>query len=83
MPELFCRRDVSTLLNAPERLAVIFSSIAFAHGYAERRGLGAFETPKVIAEWNPLLASNAVHLARLLKQKNIRGSSRVAGVGEP
>jgi multimeric flavodoxin WrbA len=28
------------------------------------------KTPKVIAEWNPLLASNAVHLARLLKQKN-------------
>lgn len=30
-------------------------------------------TPKVIAEWNSLLASNAVHLARLLKQKNFPG----------
>jgi len=31
------------------------------------------KTPKVIAEWNPMLASNAVHLARLLKQKNYPG----------
>jgi multimeric flavodoxin WrbA len=31
------------------------------------------KTPKVIAEWNPLLASNAVHLARLLKRKNYPG----------
>jgi hypothetical protein len=31
------------------------------------------KTPKVIAEWNPMLASNAAHLARLLKQKNYPG----------
>lgn len=31
------------------------------------------KTPKVVAEWNPMLASNAVHLARLLKQKNYPG----------
>jgi hypothetical protein len=31
------------------------------------------KTPKVIAEWNPLLTSNAVHLARLLKQKHYPG----------
>jgi multimeric flavodoxin WrbA len=31
------------------------------------------KTPKVIAEWNPMLASNAVHLARLLKRKNYPG----------
>jgi multimeric flavodoxin WrbA len=27
------------------------------------------KTPKAVAEWTPLLASNAAHLARLLKQK--------------
>lgn len=31
------------------------------------------KTPKAVAEWNPMLASNAVHLARLLKQKNYPG----------
>src|SRR3984885_2894977 len=31
------------------------------------------KTPKVIAEWNPMLASNAVHLARLLKRANYPG----------
>lgn len=30
-------------------------------------------TPKAVADWNPLLASNAVHLARLLKQSNYPG----------
>jgi hypothetical protein len=28
---------------------------------------------KVIADWSPMLASNAVHLARLLKQNNYPG----------
>lgn len=32
-----------------------------------------FKTPKAIAEWNPMLASNAVHLARLLKQRQYPG----------
>jgi multimeric flavodoxin WrbA len=32
-----------------------------------------FKTPKAIADWNPMLASNAVHLARLLKQENYPG----------
>jgi multimeric flavodoxin WrbA len=32
-----------------------------------------FKTPKAVAEWNPLFASNVVHLARLLKQKNYPG----------
>jgi multimeric flavodoxin WrbA len=32
-----------------------------------------FKTPKVVADWNPMLASNAVHLARLLKGKNYPG----------
>lgn len=31
------------------------------------------KTPKVVGEWNPMLASNAAHLARLLKQKNYPG----------
>ena len=31
------------------------------------------KTPKAIAEWNPMLVSNAVHLARLLKRKNYPG----------
>ncbi len=31
------------------------------------------KTPKVIAQWNPMLASNAAHLARLLKHKNYPG----------
>jgi multimeric flavodoxin WrbA len=30
-------------------------------------------TPKPVAEWNPMLASNAVHLARLLKHRNYPG----------
>jgi multimeric flavodoxin WrbA len=30
-------------------------------------------TPKAVADWNPMLASNAVHLARLLKQRNYPG----------
>jgi multimeric flavodoxin WrbA len=34
---------------------------------------GLFKTPKAVADWNPMLASNAVHLARLLKQKNYPG----------
>jgi multimeric flavodoxin WrbA len=32
-----------------------------------------FKTPKAVAEWNPMLASNAVHLARLLKQRQYPG----------
>jgi multimeric flavodoxin WrbA len=32
-----------------------------------------FKTPKAVAEWTPMLASNAVHLARLLKRKNYPG----------
>jgi multimeric flavodoxin WrbA len=32
-----------------------------------------FKTPKAVAEWNPILASNAVHLARRLKQRNYPG----------
>lgn len=32
-----------------------------------------FKTPKAVADWNPMLTSNAVHLARLLKQKNYPG----------
>ncbi len=32
-----------------------------------------FKTPKAVADWNPMLASNAVHLARLLKRKNFPG----------
>jgi multimeric flavodoxin WrbA len=32
-----------------------------------------FKTPKAVAEWNPLFASNVVHLARLLKRKNYPG----------
>ncbi|HEY1978807.1 MAG TPA: NAD(P)H-dependent oxidoreductase [Xanthobacteraceae bacterium] len=32
-----------------------------------------FKTPKAVAEWNPMLASNAVHLARLLKQRKYPG----------
>jgi multimeric flavodoxin WrbA len=31
------------------------------------------KTPKAVAEWTPLLASNAAHLARLLKQKRYPG----------
>ncbi len=31
------------------------------------------KTPKAVADWNPMLASNAVHLARLLKGKNYPG----------
>jgi multimeric flavodoxin WrbA len=31
------------------------------------------KTPKAVAEWNPLLASNAAHLARLLKERNYPG----------
>lgn len=31
------------------------------------------KTPKAVADWTPLLASNAAHLARLLKQKNYPG----------
>jgi len=30
-------------------------------------------TPKAVADWNPMLASNAVHLARRLKGKNYPG----------
>jgi hypothetical protein len=32
-----------------------------------------FKTPKAAADWTPLLASNATHLARLLKQKRHPG----------
>jgi multimeric flavodoxin WrbA len=32
-----------------------------------------FRTPKAVADWNPLLASNAVHLARLLKHHTYPG----------
>jgi multimeric flavodoxin WrbA len=31
------------------------------------------ETPKAVADWTPLVASNAVHLARLLKGENYPG----------
>ena len=31
------------------------------------------ETPKAVAEWTPVLASNAAHLAKLLKQSNYPG----------
>ena len=31
------------------------------------------ETPKVVAEWTPVLASNAAHLAGLLKKSNYPG----------
>jgi hypothetical protein len=31
------------------------------------------KTPNAVAEWTPLLASNAAHLARLLKQKRYPG----------
>lgn len=31
------------------------------------------KTPKPVAEWNPMLASNAVHLARLLKERKYPG----------
>lgn len=30
-------------------------------------------TPKAVAEWTPLLASNAAHLAKLLKKSNYPG----------
>jgi multimeric flavodoxin WrbA len=33
-----------------------------------------FKTPKAVADWTPLLASNAVHLARLLRQKAYPGT---------
>jgi hypothetical protein len=33
-----------------------------------------FDTaPKAVAEWTPVLASNAAHLAKLLKQSNYPG----------
>ena len=32
-----------------------------------------FRTPKAVAEWTSLLASNTAHLARLLKQKRYPG----------
>jgi multimeric flavodoxin WrbA len=32
-----------------------------------------FKTPKAVADWTPLLASNAVHLARLLKRRKYPG----------
>jgi multimeric flavodoxin WrbA len=32
-----------------------------------------FKTPKAVADWNPMLASNTAHLARLLKQRNYPG----------
>ena len=32
-----------------------------------------FKTPKAVAEWTPLLAANAVHLARLLKARRYPG----------
>jgi multimeric flavodoxin WrbA len=32
-----------------------------------------YKTPKAVAEWNPLLASNVAHLARWLKEKNYPG----------
>jgi hypothetical protein len=30
------------------------------------------ETPKALADWTPMLASNATHLAHILKRKRIR-----------
>jgi hypothetical protein len=32
-----------------------------------------FKTPKAVAEWTPMLASNTAHLARLLKQRKYPG----------
>jgi multimeric flavodoxin WrbA len=32
-----------------------------------------FKTPKAVADWTPMLASNTVHLARLLKQRKYPG----------
>jgi hypothetical protein len=32
-----------------------------------------YKTPKAVADWTPMLASNTGHLARLLKQKNYPG----------
>ena len=34
-------------------------------------------TPKAVADWTPMLASNAAHLARLLSQQGYPGKSRV------
>jgi hypothetical protein len=31
------------------------------------------KTPKAVAEWTPVLASNAAHLARLLKESGYPG----------
>jgi hypothetical protein len=31
------------------------------------------KAPKAVAEWTPMLASNAAHLARLLKNANYPG----------
>jgi hypothetical protein len=31
------------------------------------------KTPKPVAEWTPLLASNAIHVARLLKARKYPG----------
>jgi multimeric flavodoxin WrbA len=42
-----------------------------AMGSKEYKGL--LKTPKAVADWNPMLASNAVHLARLLKHKDYPG----------
>jgi multimeric flavodoxin WrbA len=42
-----------------------------AMGSKEYKSL--FKTPKPVAEWTPMLASNAIHLARLLKARKYPG----------
>jgi multimeric flavodoxin WrbA len=42
-----------------------------AMGSKEYKGLS--KTPKAVAEWTPMLASNAAHLARLLKRNKYPG----------
>jgi multimeric flavodoxin WrbA len=42
-----------------------------AMGSKEYKNL--FKTPKAVAEWTPMLASNAVHLARVLKTRKYPG----------
>jgi hypothetical protein len=42
------------------------------------------KAPKAVAEWTPMLASNAAHIARLLKNKKypgIKGGADVAILG--
>jgi multimeric flavodoxin WrbA len=45
--------------------------IGEAMGSKEYKDL--LKTPRPVAEWNPMLASNAVHLARLLKERKYPG----------